>query len=172
MSGLPDIQVDLAAPHERVALENLMQLYVHDFSEFWHDRPEGEFQPDGRFESYPLDPYWSEADHIPLLLRRAGNLIGFALVDAHSHSGGELDRNVAEFFIARKHRRGGVGTAAAHAIFRRYPGRWEAAVVRRNLAALAFWRRAVASCPGVSDIVEQDIASSAWNGPVLSFTVA
>lgn len=171
MTGLPDIQVDPALVHERPVIENLMQLYIHDFSEFWMDRPEGELQPDGRFEAYPFDRYWAEADHIPLLLRRAGNLIGFALVDAHSHSGGALDRNVAEFFIVRKHRRGGVGTAAAHAIFRLYPGRWEAAVVRRNLAAQAFWRRAVASCPGVSDIEELDVASEDWNGPVLRFSV-
>lgn len=171
MTGLPDIQVDRAGAHERAALENLMQLYIHDFSEFWMDRPEGELGADGRFEAYPLDPYWREADHIPLLLRRAGVLIGFALLDAHSHSGGSLDRNVAEFFIVRKHRRGGVGTAAAHAIFGRYPGHWEAAVARRNQAALAFWRRAVASHPRVSKIQELDVTSADWNGPVLRFRI-
>lgn len=171
MSGLPDIQVDLAAPEERVALENMLQLYIHDFSEFWFDRPEGELEADGRFADYPLDTLWERPDYVPLLLRRDGRLIGFALLNTHSHAGAPLDRSVAEFFIVRKHRRGGVGTAAAQAIFRRYPGRWEAAVARRNVAALAFWRRAVATCPGVADIEELDIISEDWNGPVLLFRV-
>ena len=57
-----------------------MQLYVHDFSEFWSDRPEGELGEDGRFDPYPLDDYWTDASHIPLLLRVSGRLAGFALV--------------------------------------------------------------------------------------------
>lgn len=172
MSGPPDIQVDLARPEERAALENMLQLYIHDFSEFWHDRPEGELQDDGGFPPYALDALWERPDYVPLLLRRGGSLIGFALLNAHSHSGRPLDRAVAEFFVVRKHRRSGAGTAAAHAIFRRYPGRWEAAVARRNLGALDFWRHAAATCQGVADLEEVDVASADWNGPVVRFRIA
>ena len=68
---MPEIEVTAAQPHERAALDNLFQLYVHDFSEYWSGESEGELGDDGRFAPYPyLDAYWREADRIPLLLRR------------------------------------------------------------------------------------------------------
>jgi predicted acetyltransferase len=168
---MSDLTVAVAAPQERTALENLLQLYTHDFSEHWSNRPEGELGEDGRFPDYPLDAYWREETHVPLLLRWKGRLVGFALLDGSSHTGRPVDRNMAEFFIARKHRRGGVGTAAAQTIFSRYPGLWEVAVVRRNAAALSFWRRAVAGHPRTEDLEESDIMTPAWNGPVLRFRI-
>ncbi|HEY5290381.1 MAG TPA: acetyltransferase, partial [Caulobacteraceae bacterium] len=101
--------------------------------------------------------------------RAGGALAGFALVNDNSHSGLPVDRNVAEFFIVRKHRRGGVGTAAARAVFALYPGQWEAAVARRNLPALAFWRTAVSGCPKLIDLEELDVRSNDWDGPILRF---
>jgi len=170
---VPHVEVRRALPSERAVLENLFQFYVHDFSEQWWDRPYGELEDDGRFPSYFLDfaPYWTTEPHVPLLLRLEGKLVGFALLDAVSHSGAALDRNMAEFFVVRKHRRGGVGTAAAHAIFGAYPGRWEAAVARRNTGALPFWRKAVATHPKVSAIEEVDVANERWDGPVLRFHI-
>ena len=51
------VEVVVASPNERVVFENLMQLYTHDFSEQWYDRPTGEVDEQGRFPAYPLDPY-------------------------------------------------------------------------------------------------------------------
>ncbi|HWA59809.1 MAG TPA: GNAT family N-acetyltransferase, partial [Caulobacteraceae bacterium] len=175
--GASRVEVSPATAAERPALEAMMQLYVHDFSEQFpvaragHER--FDLGDDGRFQPYPLDAWWREADHIPLLIRADGRLAGFALVDARSHAGEAVDRDMAEFFIARKFRRGGVGRAAAHAIFRRWPGTWEAAVARRNRPALAFWRQAVATCPGAVPIAELDRDDDRWNGWILRFrTVA
>jgi len=166
------IAIERATPAQRVALQNLLQLYIHDFSEQWKDREGGELNEDGTFGDYPLDAYWTDARHIPLLLRWDSRLVGFALLDDHSHGGAaELDRNMAEFFVARKHRRGGVGRAAAQAIFSAYPGRWEAAVARRNTGALAFWRDAVGTHPAVSEIEERDVSDHRWDGWILRFRV-
>lgn len=168
---MPDIELKVAEPHERSILENMMQLYIHDFSEFWAGREEGELGPDGRFFDYPLDAYWRDPDHTPLLLSSGGRLAGFALLNAASHSGRPLNRNMAEFFIVRKHRRGGVGTAAAQAIFSRYPGVWETAVARANLPALAFWRKAAVTHPKAQGVEEADFATAEWNGPILRFVI-
>jgi predicted acetyltransferase len=166
------VEVAAASPAERGVLDNLLQLYVHDFSEQWAGTPRGEVVGDGRFEPYPwLASYWSEPGRVPLLLRRDGFLIGFALLNKHAHSGLPLDWSMAEFFILRKHRRSGAGTAAAQTIFRRHPGQWEAAIARRNPAALAFWRKAAASCASVSEIEELDRDDAAWNGPILRFRI-
>jgi predicted acetyltransferase len=166
-----EVEVALTLAQDGSSIENMMQLYIHDFSELWSGTSRGELAEDGRFPRYPLEAYWNNADHIPLLLRVEGSLAGFALLNAASHSGLPVTRNMAEFFVVRKHRRGGVGTAAAHAIFSRYPGVWEAAVARKNVGALAFWRNAVARCDLVEDVQELDLQTDAWNGSVMRFRV-
>jgi len=166
------IEVSVALAHEQVAIANLMQLYTHDFSEHWAGSSRGDIGDDGRFEAYPLNPYWTDAARVPLLVRVAGRLAGFALLDRSSHTGRAVDHNIAEFFVARKHRRSGVGTAAAQTILIRYPGVWEVAVARPNVGALSFWRRAVHTHPAAAAVEEHDITSVDWNGPVLRFRIA
>jgi len=164
------VEVVAALPEDRAALANMMQLYTHDFSELWTGGPRGELGADGLFTAYPLDAWWREPDHIPLLVKVGGFLAGFALLDKMSHTGQPLDRNMAEFFIVRKHRRSGIGTAAARAIFNRYPGRWETAVARANHGALAFWHAAIEPLADEMELV--DVESALWDGPVLRFRIA
>ena len=164
------IEIVVALPDDRVALANMLQLYAHDFSELWAGGPRGELGPDGLFAAYPLDAWWREPDHIPLLVKVGGFLAGFALLDRVSHTGRPLDRNIAEFFIVRKHRRSGVGSTAARMIFSRYPGHWETAVARANLGALAFWHAAIQ--PMAEEVELVDVESALWNGPVLRFRIA
>ena len=168
-----DLVVSRAAPEEAPIVANLMQFYIHDFSELWFDRDvEGELEPDGRFSDYPgFGAYWSDPMREAWLFRIKGRPVGFALVNDVAHSRTPVDRAVAEFFIVRKHRRRGVGLAAAHALFGTAWGVWEAAVVRRNVGALAFWRQAAASYPGVRDVVEEDCDDALWNGAILRFRV-
>jgi predicted acetyltransferase len=167
-----DIEVGLARLEERAALDRLIQLYIHDFSELWSGTPRGELRDDGSFWMYPLEPYWEEPTRVPLLIRRGGHLAGFALLNVVTHSGRPADRNMAEFFVVRKHRRSGVGRAVAQEIFSRYPGLWEVAVVRPNVHALTFWRGTIGSHPAAREIEETEVASEAWNGPIIRFTIA
>jgi predicted acetyltransferase len=171
MNSTHELSLAIADANERATLHNLMQLYVHDFSEHWSGTTHGNLQANGRFADYPLDAYWRDAEHIPLILRIENHPVGFALLNNASHSGEPVDRNMAEFFVVRKHRRSGVGLQAALTIFSRYPGVWETAVARRNVAALAFWRKAAAQHPHASDLSELDIASPNWNGPVIRFRI-
>ena len=169
---MTDLDITVARADERKVIANLFQFYAHDFSEFWAELPDGDLRYDGRFEDYwALDLYWREPDRIPLLFRIAGRPVGFALLNRFAHSGLPLDWSMAEFFVIRKHRRGGVGTAVAHEVFGRYPGQWEAAVARKNVGALAFWRRAIGGCPGVEDVEEQDDQTADWNGPIIRFRI-
>lgn len=168
----PPVTLDPATPAHRAALESLLQLYTHDFSELWTGTLRGELDEQGRFPAYPsLDAYWREEGRVPLLIRAGGHIAGFALLNRESHTGRPVERNVAEFFVVRKHRRAGVGRAAFHAILDRYPGQWETAVARKNAAALAFWRRVVAAYPRVAGLEEIDVDDTRWNGPVLRYRV-
>ena len=124
----------------RSALENLMQLYVHD----WSELVPLELEADGRFVTPPLDAYFREPDHHPFFIDSHGKLAGFALVIARSRlSSTPGVHDMAEFFIARGHRRRGVGQEAAAAVFGRFEGRWEVRQRDENPAATAFWRRTI-----------------------------
>lgn len=111
---MPQVEVTIAPQSAKGAIANMMQLYIHDFSEQWVGRADGELEEDGRFGDYPyLAAYWCEAGRWPFLVRADGRLAGFALVNQISHRGAALDANMAEFFRPETpSRRGGNGGGA------------------------------------------------------------
>jgi predicted acetyltransferase len=173
MAPQSGLHIAIAAADERSVVDNLVQLYIHDFSELFAGTARGDLGNDGRYVvDIPVALWWQDTDRIPLLIRIDGKLAGFALVNAVAHSGETVDRNMAEFFIVRKYRRLGAGTAAAHAIFSRYPGRWEAAVMRANHGARDFWTHSIASHPGAHGMTAADCHDDRWNGTLFRFTIA
>jgi predicted acetyltransferase len=154
---------------QRPVLDRLLQLYLHDFSEFAPiGSPHGEVGAEGRFTYPRVESYWQEIGHIPLLIRADDHLAGFALVNQWSALERPLEHSVAEFFVLRKYRRARVGTRAALLIFRRYPGRWEVPVAWYNPPALAFWRSVTEeAAPG--EVEELAGNGKRWAGPVLRF---
>lgn len=169
---MPQVTLEACPAHRRSVLEAMFQLYVHDFSEFWAGQPRGELREDGRFPDYPdLDLYWQEPGRTPWLIRVDGHLAGFALLSAESHSGVPADHDMAEFFIVRKHRRGGVGLAAARQLIAARSGTWEIAVTRANAGAQVFWRRVAQALAG-GEVEERWSEDDRWNGLLLRFDVA
>ena len=51
-------------------------------------------------------------------------------------------------------------------------GEWEAAVARKNVSALAFWRKTISRHKRVTDLEEIDMRGDTWNGPVLCFRIS
>jgi predicted acetyltransferase len=163
------VLVTKAARFQEPILQNLLQLYTHDFSEFWAGTAKGDLQADGRFAAYPLEEYWTNPQWSASLIWCDDVLAGFVLVNDHSHSGKQVDHNVAEFFILRKHRGRAVGRLAAEIVFSQHPGSWEVAVARKNVQALSFWRKIVGGTSKAKGIHEIDVNSDHWNGPILRF---
>ncbi|HEY2675726.1 MAG TPA: GNAT family N-acetyltransferase [Steroidobacteraceae bacterium] len=158
-----------ARVQEAPVIQNLIQLYTHDFSEFWAGTSRGELGPYGKFDAYPLDDYWMRPNWSAWLIWKNAALAGFALINDQAHSGMLTQRNVGEFFIVRKHRGQGTGRSAALALFSRYPGQWEVAVTRKNAAAHRFWRGIIDGAAQAADTCELDSHSDQWNGPILRF---
>jgi predicted acetyltransferase len=146
-------------------LDNLMQLYAHDFSEI----VPLEVAENERFEGHPLGRYWVDPWRLPFILRRDEKLAGFALVHTRSHLTGEDGGfDMAEFFVLRGLRRSGVGRAAAVQLFDRLRGPWEVRQRRANIAATAFWRRTIdAYTTGRWEELDWD--DDVWRGPVQRF---
>src|SRR3954447_5917132 len=95
---MAEVTLEPVGRERRQTLVNLFQLYAHDFSEQWFDRPEGELDEEGRVEEYGLiDNYWSQPNHEVMLIRLAGRVAGFVMINDHSHSGLPVDFEIAEF---------------------------------------------------------------------------
>ena len=149
-------------------LRNLVQLYAYDFAEIM-----GSDLPDsGRFPDGIADGCFDGAMRQAFSLRVDGGLAGFAIVELRSRLTGEDGvRDVAEFFVARRHRGRGVGAEAARALFDRFGGRWEVRQTEKNVAALAFWRKVIARYTG-GRYQESHQDSARWRGPVQHFDCA
>ena len=170
MDGL-SVNVTPASQAERPVLERLMQFYFYDFSEMEPAASANlEFDNQGGYSPFiHMADYWSRDGFHPLLIRLGPSLVGFGLINTLSHHGGAIERNMAEFFVARKYRRSGVATQALGQILAAYPGRWEVAVVERNTAAKVFWPKAIAAAPNVTNPTVAPGDGEQWRGPIWSF---
>jgi predicted acetyltransferase len=142
---LAHLEVIRAAAEERPILENLLELYIHDFSEF-HSVDVG---PDGKFGYPDLPLYWIEPVRHPFLARMNGNLAGFALVRrVASICDNKAVWDMAEFFVLRGMRQRGIGTQLAQTVWSMFPGAWQVRVMPSNQQAHVFWKSAIAKHAG------------------------
>ena len=150
MTRPPQVVLQPVARGEATVLNNLFELYAHDFSEF----VPLDIKPSGRFGVTVGDRWWGRDDHFPFFIYCNGKLCGFALarkgsrVTTGAGAGGDDVMDVAEFFVVRGARGNGVGAGAAHALFAAFPGRWEIRVRHANAPAVRFWSRALAGWQG------------------------
>lgn len=167
-TGSDCVAVSLASvsPYERGALERLVQLYCHDWSELVPLRIGNE----GCFDALDLTPYFGQPGHHAFLIRVGTELAGFLLLVEGSRLTGDDDvLDVAELFVARGHRARGVGRAAVLEAFARFPGRWEVRQRDENPSATRFWRRVIgAHTEGRFEDFYHD--GPTWRGPVQRFS--
>ena len=153
-------------------LQQLFQLYTHDFSTYWAGLARGDLDEDGLFPAYPLAPYWTTPGWSASLIRCDGALAGFALVNDRAIGGAAIDWNVAEFFVVRKYRGQGVGGLAARQMFERQPGRWQVAVTRANIPGRHFWERTITDIAAAGTLTTVESDDGEWRGPIFYFQTA
>ncbi|CAM4015415.1 GNAT family N-acetyltransferase [Saccharibacillus endophyticus] len=124
--------------HKEV-LDNLMQFYIYDFSEFLAF----DVEENGQYSPYPLDDYFEEGNHqFAYVIKREEKYIGFVLVRLIEDL--EIRHySITEFFILKKYRREGMGMAVATDLFNRHKGPWEVHQIESNKGAQIFWKRVI-----------------------------
>ena len=129
------VELKRVAPREKNVLWRLMQLCMHDYSEF--DR--FEIGSDGKFNYHWFDAYFKEAHRYPYFIRVGGQLGGFVMV-RESNGEEDWDFQIAEFFILRRYRRTGIGRDAARKTLSLLSGKWSVSFDDANTPAVYFWR--------------------------------
>jgi predicted acetyltransferase len=161
--GDPPLTVARAGLGERELLSRMLELYQHDLSDIWdQDLTErGEY-------GYSLDRYWKDPACTPYVFRVGGNAAGFALVDDQVKVPAG-DHWMDQFFVMKKYRAKGIGTAAAFAVLEAHPGRWQVGQMAANHPAQAFWRRGIARYTD-GNYTEVHLTSGWWQGCVQCFS--
>ncbi len=136
-----EVGLDLAAPDDAALLSNLLELYSHDLSDTFGL----ELGHDGRFGYQNLPLYWSEPERrFPFLIRSGIRVVGFAFATRGLPASLEGEAfDVAEFFVLRRYRRGGVGRRAAFLLWNRFASRWIVRVSEANAIGHRFWARTI-----------------------------
>ncbi|MBV8742562.1 MAG: GNAT family N-acetyltransferase [Sinobacteraceae bacterium] len=96
----------------------------------------------GHREPDQIARWFGDRSAVPLVILKAAEPVGFAMVARSSDASGTQYR-MAEFFVRRDSRRLGIGRAAVELILNRFAGRWEIIEYVRNPDAVTFWRRVV-----------------------------
>jgi len=137
MDAAQEVALVVATQDAAALLANLLELYIHDMSEFLGV----DVGLDGRFGYPKLPLYWSEPERrFPFLIRCGVRTVGFALVTRGSPATNDPDDlDLAEFFVLRHFRRCGVGRRAARLLWDRMPGHWVVRVSEGNRPAVPFW---------------------------------
>lgn len=94
-------------------------------------------------EPDPLQGWLAHRGASVLTILDDGACAGFAVV-IPQFGRSDVDLRLTEFFVARSHRRRGIGRAAARLILDRFAGRWEITQDASNREAIAFWRNMLA----------------------------
>ncbi len=167
-----DLTIRYAVPEDRPLLEKLLQLYLHDFSEFAElDSDYGELNEQGVFEYPHLDTYWNgDAGRRATLFLWRDRIAGFALINTEFHGPKPADRSIAEFFILRKYRRAGVGKAFARHLILADAVRWEIAVAWYNRPAIRFWAKAMEPLTRTCHVNSVDSRNAKWSGPIYNIS--
>jgi predicted acetyltransferase len=154
------VELIQAGAKQQSVLENLLQLYIHDFSELVPQ----DVGDDGRYSYKNLSLYWSDSSRQPFLARFDGKLAGFALVTISELSGDGEGYDMAEFFVLRLYRHRGIGRELAEKVWLRLPGLWRIRVRENNVAACKFWASSIAKFTRrVADFTSFDIDGASWH---------
>jgi predicted acetyltransferase len=142
----------------------MLELYQYELSDIWHQ----DLDAQGKY-GYDLSRYEEGTRFHAHVALEGGQYVGFALV-APAAVTQTVGWWMEQFFILKRHRRGGAGKMLALHVFNRHPGPWEVGEMPANLAAQAFWRTIIAEVTA-GEFTEVQITEGWWQGVVQRFHV-
>ncbi|WP_341280824.1 GNAT family N-acetyltransferase [Paenibacillus sp. FSL H8-0537] len=120
-----------------------MALFLHDLSEYADDI---KIDDTGMHRFDVLDLFFEKDGLTPFFIQADGELIGFILIQSGAYTNPEhADYVLNSFFMLKRYRGKGMGTAAALAFFEGYPGRYCCGQLKRNVPAIKFWKKVYAA---------------------------
>ena len=131
---MPIITLHPAQRDDLDTVNNLMQFYLHDLSEWLPLK----LAHHGFFPNQLEESYWRHPATQPFLIHVDDELAGFIIVDNQTHLP-NAEHNISYFFLARRWRGQGVAQFVVSTLLRRILGQWQIFHIDANLPAKRFW---------------------------------
>jgi predicted acetyltransferase len=129
----------LNSPRDRQWIQAQYPEYLEDLSQMSMNT--GVFPASREIQTELMARWFADDSSYPLIILSNEHPVGFALVSRPPRNRREqTDFRMAEFFVALKSRRLGIGRSAAQLIFNRFAGSWEITEFVHNKTAVSFWR--------------------------------
>jgi predicted acetyltransferase len=137
----------LNSPRDRHWIQVQYPEYLEDLSHMSMNT--GIFPATREVQTELMARWFADDSSYPLIILKNEQPAGFALVSRPPRNRrDQVDFRMAEFFIAVKSRRLGIGRDAAQLIFNRFAGSWEITEFAYNKPAVGFWRSILAEYTG------------------------
>lgn len=134
--NLNEIELKIVTLETKHILENLLNLYLHDLSEFAYDL---KINKNGQFEYDGMGFYFSQEELKPFFICFHDEIVGFVLLNSGKFVPKDIDYSVNELFILNAFRKKGIARAAVRKLLQIYNGTYEIAQLSRNKLAIKFW---------------------------------
>ena len=129
----------LNSPRDRQWIQAQYPEYLEDLSQMSMNT--GVFPASREIQAELMARWFADDSSYPLIILSNEQPAGFALVSRPPRNRrDQVDFRMAEFFVALKSRRLGIGRSAAQLIFNRFAGTWEITEFAYNRTAVSFWR--------------------------------
>jgi predicted acetyltransferase len=132
-----------SVPDDVSRIENMMQFYAYDFSE-WLPL---QFSDSGLYPLRPKEAYFAHPATKAFNIIVDGDTAGFACID-NEDCDVDTAYNLGYFFIARGYRGQGLGMAVIKEILRQFKGRWQIFYINQNDGAARFWTKTIPHLSG------------------------
>ena len=142
----PPVSLLPAARGDIPLVAALSRFYVYDIARAVAPALDWPLTRDWLYDPGDWSFYWDDGNH-PFLIEAGGRIAGFCLID-HRPIVDNFDWNMGQFFVLATMAGCGIGRAAAHLAFDRFPGIWQVTQIPQNLAAVAFWRAPIGAYTG------------------------
>lgn len=129
------IKLEKVELKDKIKLERLLELYLHDLS-LYFPLP---FNSEECKYGYDLDKYF--IDNYAYFIKDNNNILGFILIDDNKNNNYE----VSEMFILNNYKRNNIGSISISKIFNIYRGNWTIKAVPNSILAESFWLKTVDS---------------------------
>lgn len=152
-----EIELEAVSIDEKAVLRKLLKDYQREIK--------GIKEPD---EYKYLDSYWEDVNRFAFFVKVGESIGGFVLVNRRTVLKREAN-SIAEFYILKCFRGGGIGRKVAVMVFERLKGKWEVAEMMENKLAQKFWRSVIGDYTG-DKYEEIMLDNEKWQGPVQIFS--
>ncbi len=147
------------------ALQQMLELYQYELSDIWHQDLDAQ-----ALYGYDLTRHQEGTRYFAHVAMEGSQYVGIALVAPACVTRVEGSW-MEQFFILKRHRRSGAGSALARHAFLSHPGLWEVGQMPTNVAAQAFWREVIRAVTG-GQFTEVQVSQGRWQGVVQQFHIA